>query len=121
MKTQLHRNVPFPFAAEAFAGLQALKLGIAMDFPSVTIMGDSRTIIKKCQAMKNDKSVIGAIIKDIHSKMTSFEYISFQFINRTENAFAHKIAEEALKKEEETYLVKESDDFPEERWRRDPD
>ncbi|KAG8492259.1 hypothetical protein CXB51_009918 [Gossypium anomalum] len=100
MKTVLHRIVLSPFAAEAFAGLQALKLGSEMDFPSVTVMGDSRTIIKKCQAMKKDKSNIGAIINDIHSKMTRFEDIRFQFINRTENAFAHKIVEEALKKEE---------------------
>lgn len=37
--TVLHTNVPSPFAVGAFAGLQVLKLGIAMDLPSVTIMG----------------------------------------------------------------------------------
>lgn len=82
-KTVLHRNVLSPFAAEALAGLQALKLGSEMDLPSGTVMGDSRTIIKKCQAMKRDKSAIGAIINNIHNKITQFGDLRFQFINRT--------------------------------------
>ncbi|KAK5833208.1 hypothetical protein PVK06_017025 [Gossypium arboreum] len=82
-KTVLHRNVLSPFAAEALAGLHALKLGSEMDLPSVTVMGDSRTIIKKCQAMKRDKSAIGAIINNIHNKITQFGDLRFQFINRT--------------------------------------
>lgn len=74
-KTVLHKNVPSPFAAEALAGLQATKLGITMNLPSVTVIGDSRTIIKKCQSMEKDKSVIGAIIHDIQSKKISFQNI----------------------------------------------
>ncbi|KAG8486426.1 hypothetical protein CXB51_019901 [Gossypium anomalum] len=120
-KTVLHKNVLSPFAAEALAGLQATQLGSEMDCPSVTVMGDSRTIIKKCQEMKRDKSIIGAIINDIHSKMTRFEDLRFQFIHRTENIFAHKIAPEALKKEEETYLMRGRGGSPEGWWRSDPD
>ncbi|XP_052877265.1 uncharacterized protein LOC128283890 [Gossypium arboreum] len=40
-KTVLHRNVQSPFPAEALAGLQAVKLGSEMEFPSMTVMGDS--------------------------------------------------------------------------------
>ncbi|MBA0768957.1 hypothetical protein Gotri_017727, partial [Gossypium trilobum] len=63
-KTALHNDVSYPFAAEAYAGLQAIKLGISMGILLVTIMGDSRTVIKKCQTTKPDKSVIGVIIRD---------------------------------------------------------
>lgn len=62
LKTVLNNNVSSSFAAEAYAGLQAIMLGISMGILSATIMGDSRTIIKKCQTTKPDKSVIGAII-----------------------------------------------------------
>lgn len=89
-KTVLYRNVQSPFAAEALAGLQVIQLGCEMDCPLVTVIGDSRTIIKKCQEMKRDKSVTGAIINDIHSKMTRFEDLRFQFIHRTENIFADR-------------------------------
>ncbi|KAH1064863.1 hypothetical protein J1N35_029850 [Gossypium stocksii] len=123
-KTVLHTNVPSLFAAEALAGLQATRLGITMNLPSVTVMGDSRTIIKKCQSIEKDKSVIGAIIHDIQSKKICFQNIRFKFINRTDNLLAHKIAREALKKEEETYLVLVNEDsslYPEGHWRREPD
>ncbi|KAK5795601.1 hypothetical protein PVK06_036872 [Gossypium arboreum] len=95
------------------AGLQAVKLESEMEFPSVTVMGDSLIIIKKCKVIKRDKSAIGPIIHDIHNRINRFEDLRFQFLNRTENDFAHKIAVEVLKKEEETYLIRGRDDFPE--------
>ncbi|MBA0754107.1 hypothetical protein Gogos_021431 [Gossypium gossypioides] len=36
-----------------------------MGFKDLQIIGDSKTIIKKCQSSEQDRSVIGAIIKDI--------------------------------------------------------
>ncbi|KAH1072989.1 hypothetical protein J1N35_025317 [Gossypium stocksii] len=54
--------------AEAYAGLQAIMLGTSMGILLATMMGDSRTDIKKCQTTKPDKLVIGAIIRDIQSK-----------------------------------------------------
>ncbi|MBA0632253.1 hypothetical protein Godav_001039 [Gossypium davidsonii] len=35
--------------------------------------GDSKTIIKKCQMTLTDKSVIGAIIRDIQNKKPCFQ------------------------------------------------
>lgn len=48
-KLTLHNNVSSPFAVEAYACFEALKLGISMGIQSINIMGDSRTTIKKCQ------------------------------------------------------------------------
>ncbi|KAA3462272.1 RNA-directed DNA polymerase [Gossypium australe] len=61
-KTVLHSTISSPFMAEAHAGLQAVKLGISMGFQSVNIIGDSNTVIKKCNSAATDKSVIEAII-----------------------------------------------------------
>ncbi|MBA0618864.1 hypothetical protein Godav_028143 [Gossypium davidsonii] len=56
LKTVIHRNVPSPFAIEAYACLEGIKLGIALRTQSVRIMGDSKTVIKKSQATSTDKS-----------------------------------------------------------------
>ncbi|MBA0730043.1 hypothetical protein Golax_022946 [Gossypium laxum] len=54
-----------------------------MGFNSITIMGDSKTIINKCKKKARDKSVLGAIIDDIQSIKTRFQKITFRFIQRT--------------------------------------
>ncbi|MBA0755002.1 hypothetical protein Gogos_021202 [Gossypium gossypioides] len=40
-------------------------------------MGDSKTVIKKCQSSIIDRSVIGAIIRDIQSRKTDTRRLSF--------------------------------------------
>ncbi|KAH1056048.1 hypothetical protein J1N35_034113 [Gossypium stocksii] len=124
-KTVLNSNVSSSFAAEAYAGLHAVKLRISLGFHLVMIKGDSRTIVNKCQQKRQDKSVIGAIISDIHRKIEFFQEIRFCFIKRGENALAHKIAVDALRREEEVYLEGAALlcnlSSPEGRWRRDPD
>ncbi|MBA0604863.1 hypothetical protein Godav_017495 [Gossypium davidsonii] len=77
LKTTLHSNVSSPFLAEAIACLQAVKLGISLGLRSVTIRGDSKTVIKKCQSTERNKSIIGAIINDIKSYSLLFHEVSF--------------------------------------------
>ncbi|MBA0628289.1 hypothetical protein Godav_023047 [Gossypium davidsonii] len=104
LKTVIHRNVPSPFAGEAYACLEGTKLGSSLRIQSVRLMGDSKTVIKKCQATSTDKSVIGAIIRDIQKKKADFQELIFQYIHRSENSYAHRLAKIALEKEEDTYL-----------------
>ncbi|MBA0778058.1 hypothetical protein Gotri_005982 [Gossypium trilobum] len=40
-------------------------------------MGDSKTVIKKCQATSTDKSIIEAIIRDIQKKKADFQELIF--------------------------------------------
>ncbi|MBA0704127.1 hypothetical protein Golax_016402 [Gossypium laxum] len=93
LKTTLHSNVSSPFLAEAFACLQAIKLG--------------------------------AIINDIKSHSSLFHEIKFQFIQKSKNFQAHKIAKETLANEDERYLVRDesiySEGVTEEEWSRNPD
>ncbi|MBA0756100.1 hypothetical protein Gogos_005461 [Gossypium gossypioides] len=69
-KSVIHNNIATPFAAEAHAGLKALELGRSMGFTDLQILGDSKTIIRKCQSSEQDRSIIGAIINDIQEIKT---------------------------------------------------
>ncbi|MBA0628281.1 hypothetical protein Godav_023039 [Gossypium davidsonii] len=44
-----------------------------MGLRSVTIMGDSKTVIKKCQTIDMDKSIIGPVIRDIQKALIKWE------------------------------------------------
>ncbi|MBA0628280.1 hypothetical protein Godav_023039 [Gossypium davidsonii] len=96
-----------------------------MGLRSVTIMGDSKTVIKKCQTIDMDKSIIGPVIRDIQSYGSRFQEIIFQFIQKLENYQAHKLAKEALIKWEERNLVRDericNEGALEEEWSRNPD
>ncbi|MBA0768115.1 hypothetical protein Gotri_016946 [Gossypium trilobum] len=125
LKTTLHSNVSSPFLAEAFACLQEIKLGISLGLRSVTITGDSKTVIKKCQSAEMDKSIIGAVIKYIKSHSSLFQEIDFQFIQKSKNFQAHKIAKETLANGDKRYLVRDESIYNErsmeEEWSRNPD
>ncbi|MBA0778206.1 hypothetical protein Gotri_006100, partial [Gossypium trilobum] len=64
----IHSGIANPFTIEAYAGLQAVKLGISLGVNKIGVVGDSKIVIKKCQSSNTDKSVIGAIIRDIQNQ-----------------------------------------------------
>lgn len=103
-KTVIHSDISSPFVVEADAGLQEIQLGITMGFNSLQIIGDSRTVIKKCQSKDPDKSIIGALIRGIQSKKVYFQDINFHFIPKSENEYAHFLAKDVLKKGVGHYL-----------------
>ncbi|MBA0875504.1 hypothetical protein Goshw_029058, partial [Gossypium schwendimanii] len=82
-----------------------MRLGISMCFSILEIVVDSITIVKKCQTIDFNRSVIGALVRDIHSKKIHFQEIEFHFIPKAENTYAHILAKEALKKGEGHYLL----------------
>ncbi|KAH1048364.1 hypothetical protein J1N35_039148 [Gossypium stocksii] len=57
LKSTIHNNISPPFAAEAYACLEGTRLGKSLGVTSVKIMGDAKTIFRKCQANITDKSV----------------------------------------------------------------
>lgn len=61
-ETVLQREVGSPFLAEALACLYAIRLGVHMSFSSVTVKGDTRSIIQKCNSAGFDRSKIWAVI-----------------------------------------------------------
>ncbi|KAH1106665.1 hypothetical protein J1N35_010433 [Gossypium stocksii] len=107
LKTVIHNNVSSPFAAEAYACLEGTKLGMSLGVHSIKLMGDSKIIIRKCQTTLTDKSVIGAIIRDIQNKKVCFQEILFQHIHRSGNSQAHRLAKDTLEKGENSYLMGE--------------
>ncbi|KAG8482980.1 hypothetical protein CXB51_022012 [Gossypium anomalum] len=125
LKSTLHNNVSSLFTAEAYACLEATKLGISMGMQWIKLTGDYRSIIKKCQTTSTDKSVIEAIIRDIQNKKPCFQEIIFKHIQRSGNSQAHRLAKDTLDKEETSYLVGEELNnhvfTSEGRWSRSPD
>ncbi|KAA3455435.1 reverse transcriptase [Gossypium australe] len=107
-KSIIHSEITSPFMAEAHAGLQAVKLGISLGFKSITLLGDSKTTINKCNSTNRDKSVLGAVIRDIQNLKKHFRESLFSFINRRHNSEAHTIATETLRTGEEIYLEERS-------------
>ncbi|MBA0876671.1 hypothetical protein Goshw_014757 [Gossypium schwendimanii] len=107
VKMVIHRNVLSPFPAKAYACLDGTKLGISLRTQSVKLMGDSRTVKRKCQETSTDKSTIRAIIRDIQNKKSDFQEFIFQYIQRSENSYAHRLAKNTLEKGETTYLMGE--------------
>lgn len=75
-----------------------------MGFTVLNIIGDSKTVITKCQSADHDSSIIGALIRDIQATKSYFQEIRFQFIPRTENTCADIIARKTLNKGEDYYL-----------------
>ncbi|KAK5803057.1 hypothetical protein PVK06_030697 [Gossypium arboreum] len=87
----IHSEISTSFMAEAYARLQAVNLGIFMGLNKIEIVGDSKTVIKKCQNTGTDKSVIGAIVRDIQSRKDRFQEIEFYFVPKPKNVDAHVI------------------------------
>ncbi|PPS04457.1 hypothetical protein GOBAR_AA16206 [Gossypium barbadense] len=69
--------------------VEALKLGLQLGLRAIEVEGNSRTIIRKLQEEKEDRSKISVYIKDAQEA----------------NRVAHCLAQEGLKKRESTYLT----------------
>lgn len=82
----IHADVASPFAAKALAGLEATRLGISMGLTTCSIMGDSRTTIKKCQSLENDRSIIGAFIRDIQNLKPYFQNLEKIILDSVQRA-----------------------------------
>ncbi|KAK5843438.1 hypothetical protein PVK06_005895 [Gossypium arboreum] len=103
-KSFIHYDIASPFSAEAYAGLEAVKLGIEMCFQEIQIQEDSLTVIKRCQANTINYSVIGSIIRGIQVKKSGFQKIEFKHILKMKNMSAHNIVKTTLKRSERTCL-----------------
>ncbi|MBA0766100.1 hypothetical protein Gotri_015175, partial [Gossypium trilobum] len=76
-QTTIHSEIANPFTTEAYAGLQAVKLGISMGLNKMRVVGDLKTIIKKCQ-----KNVYARVIaKEALKRIESF-YLMEESQNR---------------------------------------
>lgn len=96
-EVKIFERVSSSFEAEAIACREAVRLGIAKGWPEVAILGDALSIIKKCQKDSWDSSLLHAYIDDIHHLKQFFQKITFHYIPRLENLFAHNAAIEMLR------------------------
>ncbi|MBA0813162.1 hypothetical protein Gohar_027037 [Gossypium harknessii] len=97
-KSTLNMEVASPFAMEACACAQAVRLGLAMGVKKIETEGDTLTIITKCQSTAIEKLKIGAYIRDIQHNKSGFQSIWFKYIQRSANKTTHKIASKSLRR-----------------------
>ncbi|MBA0816108.1 hypothetical protein Gohar_000805, partial [Gossypium harknessii] len=83
--TELHHQVASAFAAEAIACRTATQIGMNMQWPNIIIEGDALSTIKKCKTQANDKSRVGAYIRDIHQLLTKTKRHYFEHTPREAN------------------------------------
>lgn len=84
-----HTEVADAFVAEARAYERALSFTSKMGFRRILVEGDSRTIINKLQAKKEDRFILRAIISNIKILESFMEEVSYHFLHREANMAAH--------------------------------
>ncbi|KAA3472610.1 reverse transcriptase [Gossypium australe] len=124
-RSKVHKGVLSAFAAEALACRIAVKTAMETTWSDIIIEGDSLTTIRKCNSRHQDKSMIGAYIRDIQRMATRSKHFVFKHTPRTANILAHRIVTETLRSKEEIYLEGGVPSYAEiQRWResvREPD
>lgn len=93
----LNDNIPSSFAAEALACAQSLQWVLALGYKDLIVKGDSLTVINKINRVQEDKSLIGAYIRDCKQMGEFFHICLFRHISRSANKVAHMLAMESLK------------------------
>ncbi|KAL0406153.1 UNVERIFIED_CONTAM: hypothetical protein Slati_3929200 [Sesamum latifolium] len=88
-----------PLFIEATAVREAARLVAQQGWPELTIEGDCEILIKKLQTAKPDASDVGPLISDCFSLLRSV-LCSFQFVRRTGNFAAHRLARQASSRAE---------------------
>ncbi|KAG8489807.1 hypothetical protein CXB51_017882 [Gossypium anomalum] len=106
-KSILHGNIPSPFAIEALACFQMIKIGLHVGLTRVEIEGDTSLVIRKLQSKGINRSIIGAHILNIRAICERYQVCVFKHVLRQANEVAHLLAVEGLKRNEETYLIGE--------------
>ncbi|KAK5771344.1 hypothetical protein PVK06_047543 [Gossypium arboreum] len=89
-----------PFAAEALACLQSLKVGRDQGLREV-MEGDSLSVIKKARSENLDRSSIGPYILDIKNEAGKFKEVRFTYVSRSANKSAHSLAKEGFRREDD--------------------
>lgn len=102
IKQVTHEFVSSAFAAEGLACLEAVRMGTDLGIQRVTIEGDAIYIILKSRSDVRDKSVIRAIIFDIHTQKRLYQEIRFDHVPRDLNYLAHDLAVECFRMERNT-------------------
>ncbi|MBA0605877.1 hypothetical protein Godav_018409 [Gossypium davidsonii] len=106
-KSILYGNIPSPFAVEALACFQMIKMELHVGLTRVEIEGDTLSVIRKLQSEGIDRSVIGAHILNIRAICERYQVCVFKHTLRQANEVAHLLVVERLKRDEEIYLIGE--------------
>lgn len=74
-----------------------MEMGLEMGWRVVIVEGDSHTVLKKCMASTQDKSVPRPYIRNITHIAKDFQEVRFRYVPRSANELANKMVRESLK------------------------
>lgn len=119
-RSVLHTNVRSAFAAEGLACKELIRVCVDLRVETVTVEGDSLTVIKKCNSHLRDYSEIGRYIRDKKKSLfEKFHSIRFHHVCRLANKLADSIARKGLRSRNESYLFGDVSRFAAQIWRDD--
>lgn len=104
-KAIFHDDVRDAFCAKAYVCADALCLCVDLRVQTVVVEGNSRSIIKKDNLDRKNKSIISPMINDIQTLRMKFRSIQFQHSERLQNRLADYIAKRSLRRNQLFFLM----------------
>ena len=83
-------------ATEALACRRAVVFARELSLFSVIVEGDSMRVMQAASNKRQNLTLFGHVIKEIHDSCSSFTMISFQHVRREGNKLAHALARRAI-------------------------
>ena len=83
-------------AAEALACSRAVAFARELSLFSVIVEGDSMLVVQAVTNKRENLTLFGHVVKEIHGLCSSFTRISFQHVRREGNKLAHALARRAV-------------------------
>ncbi|KAK1610627.1 hypothetical protein QYE76_034300 [Lolium multiflorum] len=86
---------PFLELAEALVVRRALTVARSHGVTKVVLVSDFLSLIQRLSSPRQDRSILGSVIRDIKTIMTDFESCLFNFASCRLNVVAHKLVRSA--------------------------
>ena len=94
-------------AAEALACRRAVVFARELSLFSIIVEGDSMRVMQAASNKRENLTLFGHVIKEIHDSCSSFTRISFQHVRRDGNKLAHALARRVVLSADTTVWVEE--------------
>ncbi|MBA0668462.1 hypothetical protein Goklo_001370 [Gossypium klotzschianum] len=109
-KVNVNESILSAFTVEALACLQALRLGVDLDFKRVVVEGDYLSVINKANLSCVDRLAIGACIQDIRTEQRRLRECEFVYVSQEANKSTYLLVQEGWSRGdglnlEHSYLV----------------
>ena len=85
-----------PCAAEAWAGVKAIRWGLELGLSAVQVEGDAKNVVEAINSAGKNWSKIGHIVEDMQQLLRNFTQWKVDVVSRDANNAAHTLAKLAV-------------------------